>query len=75
MAQRDGRTSVKSGGYAVMFDKPEDFETDTIVFRAVEDAVSRLNAEDIVSGKMPVVFKNTAFADFIEAISGIFWRL
>ena len=71
LSATDGH-SVKSGGYAVMFDKPEDFETDTIVSRAVGDAVSRLNAEDIVSGKMPVVFKNTAFADFIEAISGIF---
>lgn len=63
---------IKTGGYAVAFDKPEDFNPEYLAGKAVQKAVRKLNAQDIVSCKTEVVFENSTFADLLEVFSGIF---
>lgn len=63
---------VKTGGYAVAFDKKDDFEPEYLARKAVDKAVRKLNAEDIVSCKTAVVFENSTFADLLEVFSVLF---
>ncbi len=63
---------VKTGGYLVAFNKAEDFDPDYLATKAVEKAVNKLNAKDIVSQKTSIVFENSTFAELLEVFSGIF---
>ena len=49
-----------------------DFNIEDIAREAVEEAISLLGAKSIPSGEYPVVLRNDASADLLEAFAGIF---
>ncbi|ADY73573.1 peptidase U62 modulator of DNA gyrase [Desulfurobacterium thermolithotrophum DSM 11699] len=49
-----------------------DLNVDLVAVRAAENAVELLGAKPLKTKKIPVIFKNTVFAEIIEALSPVF---
>ncbi|SMP01820.1 PmbA protein [Desulfurobacterium pacificum] len=49
-----------------------DINPDKVATRAAENAVELLGARPLKTAKLPVIFKNTVFAELIEALSPVF---
>lgn len=63
---------VTTGSAVQGFEKIEDFSVDTLAKKAVNEAVAKLEAVDIDSGKKEIVFKNETFGEFLQTIKGVF---
>lgn len=66
------KEQVRTGGEAILFDKPEHFNPEYIAQKAVERAVKKLDGKDVASGRTKVVFDKETMADVLDLAVGLF---